>query len=208
MAERSENISGKQRFFDREAARWDKGEGEVTEGIRALVKDLGLGAGDIVIEPGCGTGVISELLLEELGARGRVYGVDISEKMLEAAKAKSLVPRAFFHHADAACMPFTNGFADTVVCFRVFPHLDNQAAVLAEFYRVLKKDGLLVIAHPISREKLNELHCNAGGDVARDLLPEEAEMRQLLSDSGFEILTFVDQENRYLIRARKKRSDR
>ena len=66
MAEHSKNISGKQRFFDREAAHWDKSEGEVTEGIRALVKDLGLRSGDIVIEPGCGTGLISAILLEEL----------------------------------------------------------------------------------------------------------------------------------------------
>ncbi|HUU29303.1 MAG TPA: methyltransferase domain-containing protein [archaeon] len=199
-----EKSRGKQRFFDHHAAGWDKDNDDQTEHIRALVKEMGLRPGDTVIEPGCGTGIVSSMLLEDLGERGCLLGVDISRQMLEEAKAKSFGTRASFQHADAAHLPFAHGFADAVVCFRVFPHLDDIPGSLAEFNRVLKKDGFLVIAHPAGREKLNQFHTQAGGEVAKDMIPEEPQVRRLLREAGFEITSFVDRDDRYFIRAAKR----
>ena len=195
----------KQQFFDRHAADWDKERGEKEEHLRALVKEMGLNPGDTVIEPGCGTGLFSAILLEYLGEGGKLYGVDISKQMLEQAEAKELGPRAFFYHADAARMPFSGSVADTVVCFRAFPHYDDRPGALAEFNRVLKAEGLLVIAHLAGREQLNEFHAGAGGEVATDMLPDESGMRRLLSAAGFDLISVEDREGRYLLRAGKSR---
>ncbi len=199
------SLHEKQQFFDRHAADWDKERGEKEEHLRALVKDMGLNPSDTVIEPGCGTGLFSSVLLEYLGEKGKLYGVDISRQMLEQAEAKELWPRASFYHADAAHMPFSAAFADAVVCFRAFPHYDDRPGALAEFSRVLKAGGLLVIAHLAGREQLNEFHATAGGEVATDMLPDESGMRRLLSAAGFDLISVEDREGRYLLRAGKGR---
>ena len=195
----------KKQFFDRHAAGWDTEQGEKQEHLRTLVKDMGLNPSDTVIEPGCGTGLFSSVLLEYLGEKGKICGVDISKEMLEQAEAKELWPRASFYHTDAARMPFSEAFADAVVCFRAFPHYDDKPGALAEFNRVLKAGGLLVIAHLAGRDQLNEFHATAGGEVAKDMLPDESGMRRLLSAAGFDLISVEDREGRYLLRARKNR---
>ena len=206
MAHRSEKNGNhdKQKFFDRHASGWDSGEACRKEEIRALVKSLGLKPGDTVVEPGCGTGVISRFILEQIGESGRLYGLDISQEMLDQARAKGFAANASFHHADAAGMPLPDGCADAVVCFRVFPHLDDRQGALGEFSRVLKSSGRLVIAHISGREKLNCYHAELGGEVAEDMIPDEAEIRTLLESYGFELVSLDDRDERYLLLARKK----
>jgi len=205
MAQQSKkNSSNKERFFDRYATGWDVEEVGNKEAIRALVKALGLKEGDTLIEPGCGTGAISELLLEEIGEGGKLYSLDISKGMLEQARAKSFPGNVSFHHADAARMPVPAECADAVVCFRVFPHIDDQSGALSEFNRVLKSRGHLIIAHLAGREQLNRYHAEVGGEVANDMIPDESEMRMLLDSHGFELVRLVDREKRYLLHARKK----
>lgn len=205
MAQRSEKGTGKkQRFFDRYAPGWDAGESGKKEAFRALVKALGLKAGDTVVEPGCGTGVISKLILEEIGESGRLYCLDISKGMLEQAEARGLPSRVSFHHADAANMPLPDHCADTVACVRVFPHIDDQRGALSEFNRVLKSGGRIVIAHLAGREQLNRYHAEVGAEVAGDMIPDEGEMRMLLESYGFELVLLDDRKERYLLIARKK----
>ncbi len=48
---------------------------------------MDLKAGQCALEIGCGTGRNLPYLRESLGERGRVYGVDLSEGMLERARA-------------------------------------------------------------------------------------------------------------------------
>src|ERR687884_2265185 len=50
------------------------------------VSRLELKRGSRVLEVGCGTGRNLALLLEAVGAEGKVYGVDLSEGMLTEAK--------------------------------------------------------------------------------------------------------------------------
>ena len=60
-------------------------------GIRKkAVSRLGLKPGARVLEVGCGTGRNLAHLVEVVGGRGRVYGVDLSEGMLQEARELSL----------------------------------------------------------------------------------------------------------------------
>ncbi|MEA1997258.1 MAG: methyltransferase domain-containing protein, partial [Gemmatimonadota bacterium] len=108
MDERDPEKRGeKEHFFDRHAPGWDKEtEEDNQDEVRALIEETGISAGDTVVEPGCGTGLISRLILEKAGKKGRLCGVDISNKMLDEARAKGLGPRASFLHSEASSMPF------------------------------------------------------------------------------------------------------
>ena len=147
----------------------------------------------------------AQLLLEEIGRNGRLYSFDISRQMLEKAKARAPGKRVWFHQADAAHLPLADAIADAVVCFRIFPHIDDQAGALAEFNRVLKPGGLLVIAHAMGRVKLNAYHAGVGGEVARDMIPAESRMRNLLGGAGFSEVSIDDRDERYLVLASKSR---
>jgi demethylmenaquinone methyltransferase/2-methoxy-6-polyprenyl-1,4-benzoquinol methylase len=54
---------------------------------RMAVAALELHPGDTVIEVGCGTGLNFELLQKAVGPSGKIVGIDISEGMLERARA-------------------------------------------------------------------------------------------------------------------------
>jgi demethylmenaquinone methyltransferase/2-methoxy-6-polyprenyl-1,4-benzoquinol methylase len=55
---------------------------------RQVIEALALRPGDTVVEIGCGTGLNFALLEQAIGREGRIIGVDISEAMLERAKAR------------------------------------------------------------------------------------------------------------------------
>lgn len=59
---------------------------------------LELSPGDTVLDVGCGTGLNFPLLLDAVGSRGRIVGVDRSPQMLSAARRR--LPRAAVHQVD------------------------------------------------------------------------------------------------------------
>jgi SAM-dependent methyltransferase len=73
-----------------------------------------------------------------------VIGVDASPDML--AQARKRLPDVDFHEADLHRLPLADNAVDTVVCALALTHVPDLAAVLAEFARVLRPGGSLVIS--------------------------------------------------------------
>ena len=83
-------------------------------------------------------------------ARFRVIGVDGTPGML--ARARERVPHGEFLLGDLHHLPVRDAQVDLVVCTLALTHVPALAPVLAEFARVLRPGGHLVIAdiHPES----------------------------------------------------------
>ncbi|QNE18241.1 methyltransferase domain-containing protein [Kribbella qitaiheensis] len=64
----------------------------------AAIELLALGAGDRVLDVGCGTGLSLPLLVDAVGPDGRIVGVDASSEMLERARRR--VVRNRWEHVD------------------------------------------------------------------------------------------------------------
>ena len=58
-------------------------------------------SGMTVLDLGCGTGVTSQLALENLGAQGHLFALDFSEAMLAVAQAQLPAEKVTLIHADA-----------------------------------------------------------------------------------------------------------
>ena len=93
------------------------------------------------LDAACGTGRFAEFLAR----RGhRVIGVDSSPDML--AHARQRVPGAEFHVAELDRLPLPDECVDVVVCALALEHVPRLDPVLAEFARVLRPGGDLVIS--------------------------------------------------------------
>ena len=55
---------------------------------KRAIQSLALNQGDTVVDLGCGTGLNFSLLQEQVGPRGRIIGVDLTDAMLDEANAR------------------------------------------------------------------------------------------------------------------------
>jgi SAM-dependent methyltransferase len=95
----------------------------------------------MALDAACGTGRFARFLAE----RGhRVIGVDSSPEML--AHARRRVPDGEFHVAELDRLPLPNDSVDIIVCALALVHVPRLQPVLAEFARVLRPGGDLVIS--------------------------------------------------------------
>lgn len=119
-------------------------------------------AGKVVLDAACGEGYGSAFLAE---TAARVVGVDVSSDAVTHARSKyGGKANLQYLEASATSIPLPDGSIDIVVSFETIEHLQDQEAMLAEFRRVLRPDGILVLSAPnrpvYSEEKnyRNEYH--------------------------------------------------
>jgi len=106
--------------------------------IRRILDGLPVGT---ALDAACGTGRHAAYLVQ-LGHH--VIGIDQSVEMLE--QAAKLVPEADLRQADLDRIPLADNTVDTIVCGLALAHVPELAPVMAEFARVLRPDGHLVIS--------------------------------------------------------------
>jgi SAM-dependent methyltransferase len=106
--------------------------------VRALLDTLAAGR---ALDAACGTGRYSAYLA---GRGHQVVGVDSSPDML--AKARAKCPEVVFHEAQLTAVPLPDADVDLVVCALALPHAPALEPILAEFARVLRPGGHLIIS--------------------------------------------------------------
>ena len=133
------------------------------------------------LDLGCGTGEMMRLILQQNKDKS-LYGIDLSEKMLEVAKEK-LGNHVDLILSDSEQLPFSDSFFDVVYCNDSFHHYPAPDKVLSEVYRVLKPNGIFVMCDcwqpTIGRAIMNfYMKHSKEGDVK---IYSENEIRKLFS---------------------------
>lgn len=98
-----------------------------------------------ILDAACGTGRHAEWL----AAHGHdLLGIDVSPAMLARARAK--IPGSRFEQGDLTALPQSDASVDVVLCTLALVHLADLRPALAEFARVLRPGGRIVISdvHP------------------------------------------------------------
>jgi ubiquinone/menaquinone biosynthesis C-methylase UbiE len=196
----------RQTFFNQAAKNWDKNYNnpKLQAFLGQFVPSFGLLAGQNVLDVGTGTGILIPVLHEAVGSKGQITAIDYAQGMVDICKTKyAHLPNVSIIVANAENLQFPEAAFDAVVCFGVFPHLDNKKVTLHQFHRVLKSKGKLIIAHALSSSEVRRHHQNASA-VANDLLPNKTEMQKLLTQSGFTGIQIVDKQGSYLCTSTKR----
>jgi len=188
-----------QAFYDGLAAEWDlQFTSEDLERLSHIVDTLDIESGMDILDVGCGTGVLFDLLRRIVGAEGTVIGVDFSIQMAKVAHRNFPFPNVNVVDADTLALPFSDSSFDMAISFSAFPHFANQQLALDEVDRVLKPGASFCIIHLISSAELSDLHRRAGGPIGDDELPTADKMREMFDASEFTLTKLEDHAGLYL----------
>ena len=139
-----------------------KGAGE----WRTLEKLLPDFAGRDVLDLGCGYGWHCAYAAEH-GAKS-VLGVDISEKMLKAAREKHTAPVIEYRHAAMEDVDFADGSFDVVLSSLAFHYVADFEALARNIARWLRTGGDFVFSceHPVfTAEGSQDWYRDAQGNI-------------------------------------------
>ncbi|WP_369182988.1 methyltransferase domain-containing protein [Streptomyces sp. Y1] len=174
-----------------------------------LGRKLALPAGARVLDAGCGSGVVARAMATRFGLL--VAGVDVLDVLLAEARRLSaraaLADRTAFTGGDYHRLPFGDDEFDGAYSMETLVHSYDPRRALAEFHRVLRPGGRLVLIGPMSLGPLEEMepgvrtvlepyldaHVLPGARIyhARNL-------PRLLAEAGFEVEEALDATPYYL----------
>ena len=151
--------------YDREGA--DRARGYVRKA--RILREALTGVVGPVLEVGAGSGLVTALLAPMISAE-RYTALDLSPAMLEAARARAGGPRMDFVAGDAMDTKLPADSFEAVIGVDVLHHLGRPVDAMAEWLRIVKPGGRLVL-----------LEANAFNPANRAYLGVEFELRLFLN---------------------------
>ena len=107
--------------------------------------------GDTVLDLACGTGLNFQHIIEWIGPKGRIVGVDLTRPMLKRAQkklARHQWDNVTLVEGDATNLPLAGESCDAVLCSYAMAIIPDYRRAIAEAVRVLKPGGRLVLLEP------------------------------------------------------------
>lgn len=131
----------------------------------------------IVLDYGCGNGYIEEFFAQKAK---KIVGLEKDQKLLEFLRKRRNVFYKEYKHLDNLK---PKSFA-VILCLDVLEHIQNDQELLGKFFRLLKKNGKLILNVPVYQFLYNA-HDRALGHKRRYETPN---LVNLLHKTGFNIL--------------------
>ncbi|HSE86529.1 MAG TPA: methyltransferase domain-containing protein [Candidatus Binatia bacterium] len=116
--------------------------------VRRLMDAVELRPGEVILEVGCGSGVLDRWLARYTMQANRIIGVDVNRYLLREATAlamqEGLADVIAFQEGDAESLPFPDNLVDVAVSFTVLEE-GNADRMLSELVRVVKPGGRVAV---------------------------------------------------------------
>ncbi len=119
----------------------------VEEALRLALARCALPSRPRVLEPGCGTGVLTRALATAL-PDARITAIDRDERLLVEARKRCPEGRIRFERQDAAALPYATRSFDLAICRYVLMHQETPLAVVGEMHRVVALGGYAIAFEP------------------------------------------------------------
>jgi len=160
-------------------------------------------SGDICVDLGSGRGTDVLRMAELVGVEGFVYGMDISDGMLKAARENARkfgMTNVKFLRSELEQLELPDHTADLIISNCTINHATDKTAVWSEIYRVLKNGGRFVVSDIYAISPVPEKYrmdpvavaeCWAGSVTREEYL-------ETLKVAGFQSVTILEESNPYL----------
>ena len=157
---------------------------------------------EVCVDLGSGRGTDVIRLAESVGRNGFVYGIDISEGMINKSvdTARRLgISNAEFIQSPLEKLNLNDGIADLVISNCTINHSADKQSVWNEVFRILKKEGRFVISDIYSTSPIPEQYKNDpvaisecwAGSVTRE------EYLEHLRLAGFSSIKIIEESEPY-----------
>lgn len=173
-------------------------------GCGSPVKDAQLVMSETVVDLGSGSGVECFMAAKMVGSKGRVFGIDMTDEMLELAgnAAPKVTEELGYDNVDFRRgfleeIPLADHEADVVISNCVINLSPDKRRVFLEIYRILKPGGRLVVSDIVTDETI-PVHikndqtfrgeCLGGAMLQEDLLA-------MLKAAGFTMIELLKRFN-------------
>jgi demethylmenaquinone methyltransferase/2-methoxy-6-polyprenyl-1,4-benzoquinol methylase/phosphoethanolamine N-methyltransferase len=174
---------------------------------RTTIEQAQLRPGEAVLDVGCGTGDLTLLAKQQVGATGRICGIDAAPEMIDVArrKARQIGVEIDFRVEPIEAMTFPDQTFDVVLSSLMMHHLSEELKprALAEIKRVLKPGGRVLIAdmkRPTDWLGRQLMHVSMHGHLRQGA----QDLPALLGAAGFTSIEMDEKRSRILgfVRAR------
>jgi arsenite methyltransferase len=155
--------------------------------------------GEAVLDLGSGGGIDVFLAAKKVGPSGRVIGVDMTQEMVERAKASALehgYANVEFRLGEIEALPVEDDSVDVVISNCVINLAPDKLKVFKEAYRVLKPNGRLMVSDLVTLGELPDSVRQSfdawAGCIAGAL--EKSDYLDKIADAGFTNVKVVSQK--------------
>jgi arsenite methyltransferase len=151
-------------------------------GCGVPTRHAGIREGDVVLDLGSGAGIDAFVARRSVGGTGRVIGVDMTDAMIERARANAAklgYGNVEFRLGEIESLPVHDGTVDVVISNCVLNLVPDKAKAFVETFRVLKPGGHFCVSdivatgtlpHGIGRAAALYVGCVAGALPETDYL--------------------------------------
>ncbi len=158
--------------------------------------------GEICVDLGSGRGTDVMRLAESVGSGGFVYGIDMSDGMLQ--KARSTAERLGVKNVEFVQCPLENikikdGISDLVISNCTINHAEDKQLVWNEVFRILKKGGRFVVSDIYSLSTVPDEYRNDPVAVAECWAGSvtRGEYLEQLNKAGFDSVQIIEESSPY-----------
>lgn len=142
-----------------------------------------------LLDVGCGSGEFLDVM-SVFSPISCLQGIELDSRLVAEANTRSGKIEIF--NASAELMPLDDLSINCITSFHNIEHLYSPDKFINECYRILKKDGILVLATPNlsglpARVLKESWHAKSAPDHVS--LKTPAEWNNMFKDSGFELIT-------------------
>jgi SAM-dependent methyltransferase len=100
----------------------------------------------VVLDVGCGTGLVTLYASEAAGPEGRVVGLDPTDALLQRARSKSPAHPIEWVHGGVEGAPFGEDTFDVVLCQQALQYMEDPLVGMKAMRRMVKPGGTVAVS--------------------------------------------------------------